>query len=190
MSRFLVLLGAIAVGGALYTSLSSNTANYATVDKQSRAKIAVARQSGDKAEFRKALDEDDNLATYDLGDTGINAAKAKGKATLPRFVELMKDKTPGNYTVKYGIKDSAGNVEHVWVQVSDYNSSNFTGRVANEPVIVTSYKIGDSITVPYEEASDWMIMSNTAIYGGYTMRHSLSKLPKEQAAQIAKLLRD
>lgn len=102
----------------------------------------------------------------------------------------MKNKTPGNYTVKYGIKDNAGNVENVWVQVSDYNNSGFTGRVANEPVIVTSYKIGDSIKVPYEEASDWMIMSNSAIYGGYTMRHSLAKLPKEQAEQISSLLRD
>lgn len=102
----------------------------------------------------------------------------------------MKNKTPGNYTVKYGIKDNAGNVEHVWVQVSDYDNSGFTGRVANEPVIVTSYKIDDTIKVPYEEASDWMIMSNSAIYGGYTMRHSLAKLPKEQAEQISSLLRD
>ena len=190
MTRLLVLLGAIAVGGTLYASLSSNTGHYAKVDKESRAKIAAARQSGDKAEFRKAVDEDNNLATYDIGDDGINAARAKGKATLPRFVELMTNKTPGNYTVKYGIRDGAGNVEHVWVQVSDYDSSRFTGRVANEPVIVTSYKLGDSITVPYEEASDWMIASKTAIYGGYTMRHSLSKLPKEQAAQISSLLRD
>lgn len=190
MTRLLVLLGAIAVGGTLYTSLSSNTGHYATVDKESRAKIAAARQSGDKAEFRKSIDEDNNLATYDIGDSGIEAARAKGKATLPRFVELMKNKTPGNYTVKYGIKDNAGNVENVWVQVSDYNNSGFTGRVANEPVIVTSYKIGDSIKVPYAEASDWMIMSNSAIYGGYTMRHSLAKLPKEQAEQISSLLRD
>lgn len=190
MTRLLLLLGAIAVGGTLYTSLSSNTGHYATVDKESRAKIAAARQSGNKAEFRKSIDEDNNLATYDIGDTGIEAARAKGKATLPRFVELMKNKTPGNYTVKYGIKDNAGNVENVWVQVSDYDNSGFTGRVANEPVIVTSYKIGDSIKVPYAEASDWMIMSNSAIYGGYTMRHSLAKLPKEQAEQISSLLRD
>ena len=149
---------------------------------------ACSDSSETKAESSSG--NDSNIVNLRGDDVGMNAAKAKGNATLPRFEELISAKTPGTYSFKTGLPYGENNFEHVWVQLDKIDGDTFHGKIANEPVNAKDYKLGQVISVDRAELSDWMIMSDTAIYGGYTLREILPTLPKEQAEGFRALLKD
>ncbi len=191
MLRIFVLLGVVGAGVYQVGYEGMRAEVYGHNDFSSREmRLAISdTTAADESALRRKIDAKPNLATYDVGDAGINAARDEGRATLPRFYQLMEAQTPGTYSIKFPL--SGGGVsEHVWVQLTGIEGTNFKGLIANEPALVSGHTLGDPVVVPLSEVSDWMIRSENAIYGGYTMRHSLAKLPAEQAAQITAILKD
>lgn len=189
-----ILLGSVYVVGTdgLMTSMNTSSGDGSSLMQRGmNTKSATIRKTNSEpAPSRAEIEADDNITTYDKDDAGINAAKAKGRATLARFEELMNAGTPGNYTFKTGLPYGENSREHVWVQLTKRDGDAFHGLVANQPVLAKQYNLGDPIKVNRNEVSDWMVMSDTAIYGGYTMRHALDTLPKEQADHLRSLLKD
>lgn len=131
----------------------------------------------------------DNVVAYHTGDDRMNLAKVRGRETLPRFLELMDRKTPGNYVVKFPLTQN-GETEHIWLQIDGRRGSTFTGRLANTPVNGSRYKIGDRLSVSQDQVEDWMITSGDLIYGGYTARVAIADLPPERAEAMNKRFRD
>lgn len=135
------------------------------------------------------IDEDENVAAFSITDKGMESAKAKGRATLPRFYELMTSRTAGDYLVKFPL-EQGGLVEHIWVQIIDIKKGDFIGLIANEPVNATRYKMGQKVVVKRSKISDWMVKGDGYIYGGYTARYALKSAPDDQRKQYEALWRD
>lgn len=140
-------------------------------------------------EAKTSIDADDNVVAVLTGDEKIERAVAKARETLPRFFELMEARTPGDYLIKYRMEED-GLVEHIWVQLTDRNGDAFVGLLSNQPVLIKNRKMGEKVTVPRDQISDWMVKTSSEIYGGYTMRVLLSDLPEDQAAALQAMLRD
>jgi uncharacterized protein YegJ (DUF2314 family) len=131
----------------------------------------------------------ENVIAYHTSDAGLNAARAKARSTLPRFLELVSAGTPGTYTVKFPLTQN-GATEHIWMQLTGYNDRGFTGLLANDPVNGRKYKRGDPMEVASADVEDWMINNGKVIHGGYTVRAMLKDMPKEQADKLRTMFRD
>lgn len=130
-----------------------------------------------------------NVIAYATQDPGMNAAKAKARATLPRFLRLIEAGMDGTYAVKYPLTQG-GATEHIWVRVWKMKDGKFAGVLSNQPVNAGPLKMGDKVEVARAEIEDWMISTRSEIYGGYTARYAMKDLPKEEAAKYEAMFRD
>ena len=156
--------------------------------EQTRVRAAeVNREAPKSADDRRVVS--DNVVAYTTANEALAAAKDKGRQTLPRFVSLMKSGMKGTFTVKFPLTQN-GQTEHIWLQVADVQNNVFIGRLANEPVNGSKYKIGQFMTVASADVEDWMVRTDGVIYGGYTTRYALKDIPKAQAELMARMFRD
>ena len=131
----------------------------------------------------------ENVVAYSTGDKAMQAAKQKGRATLPRFRALIAAGAPGTYTVKFPLTQN-GATEHIWLQLVGIGDDSFTGLLADVPVNGNKYKLGDRMTVAEADVEDWMIKDGGEIYGGYTVRQAFADMPKEKAAAYGITFKD
>ncbi|MEL6860999.1 MAG: DUF2314 domain-containing protein [Pseudomonadota bacterium] len=123
-------------------------------------------------------------------DEGLKAARAEAQRTLPKFLQKLRAKAPGTYSIKFPLRVS-GKVEHIWLQVDRVNGAIFHGRLANKPVGAGSeYRMGQSMQVAKHNVEDWMIRVPEGIYGGYTARHAATKMPPAERAELERMLLD
>lgn len=131
----------------------------------------------------------ENVIAYRTDDAAMNAAKDQGRATLPRFRELLAAGTEGTFTVKFPLTQN-GATEHIWMQLTDAPEGKFVGLLANDPVNGKRFHMGDQMTVAEKDVEDWMVRTESTIYGGYTARAALKDLPKEEAEKYAPMFQD
>ncbi|UVK37188.1 DUF2314 domain-containing protein [Mesorhizobium sp. AR10] len=131
----------------------------------------------------------ENVVAYHTGDEAMQAAKQRGRATLPRFRELIAGGAPGTYTVKFPLTQN-GATEHIWLQLTGIGDGTFIGLLADVPVNGNKYKLGDRMTVAEADVEDWMIRNGGEIYGGYTTRQAFADMPKEQADKYGLTFKD
>lgn len=61
-------------------------------------------------------------------------------------------------------------LEFMWIEDIWFDGENVTGVLANAPEKLTTIKLGDSITVPLSDISDWMFAKDGKTYGGFTIQ--------------------
>jgi len=62
-------------------------------------------------------------------------------------------------------------VEHIWLtEPSSDEQGNIYGVIGNEPIDVSNISINEKIGITKEYLSDWMIIENGRLIGGYTIR--------------------
>lgn len=145
--------------------------------------------SGTPVSGGSQTDIKDTVISYSTQDTAMNAAKATGRKTLPRFEKMWADRVAGTYSVKIPLTQN-GQTEHIWMQIDGFQEDMIIGRLANKPVNGTDYKMGQSMKVPKSDVEDWMVRNGDAIWGAYTARVMLASMPKEEAAALKAMLRD
>ncbi|MBC8985190.1 DUF2314 domain-containing protein [Pedobacter sp. N36a] len=70
-------------------------------------------------------------------------------------------------------------VEHLWLTAPDFDEEgNLYGKVGNEPIQVKNIKLGQEIGVGRFLISDWMIVEQGTLIGGYTIRAIWDGLPQ------------
>ena len=114
------------------------------------------------------------------------AAFEEARARLGDFISALRAKNPNQQglSVKAFVGDeSAG--EHIWLSSVEYKQGVFSGRIDNLPEIVTSLSLGDRITVPKDEISDWMYIEDGKLVGGYTIRALMKLTPPEERPRFA-----
>lgn len=131
----------------------------------------------------------ENVVAYHTADQAMNAAKNKARQTLPRFAKMWDDGVSGTYTVKFPLTQN-GETEHIWLQVDGFNRDQIDGRLANEPVNGSKYKMGQRMQVARADVEDWMVNQGDAIYGGYSARVMMDQMPDDQRAHYEKLFKD
>ena len=129
-------------------------------------------------------DTSDPVVDVKADDPVMNAAIDKARATVDKFITALNDPKPQqNFSVKMAVEDENG-VEHMWLAPVEIKGTKFVGTLNNEPGIVRSVEYGDTLTVDKTEISDWMIVQDQTISGGYTMRVLIDQMPEEEKSQI------
>lgn len=105
-------------------------------------------------------------------DQRMNWAIEKANLTLWYFEESLKTKQPyqNYFSVKVLITDGDEG-EHIWLTDPHFDDEgNLFGTVGNEPVNIRSIKFNQKIGIKRDLISDWMIIENGRLIGGYTIR--------------------
>jgi uncharacterized protein YegJ (DUF2314 family) len=114
----------------------------------------------------------------------MNAAIAKGRATLPAFWASYDAAKPSEtgHSLKVKFANPKNNGEHIWMaDVKKTADGRYSGRFANQPRDLPSRKAGEVALFGEGDISDWMFMRNGKIVGGETIRPLLKSLPKADA---------
>src|SRR4051812_9160397 len=133
---------------------------------------------------KKTVAEDDQLAVVNVAndDVHMNWAIEKARATLHYFQNSLI--APGAnqqyFSVKVLIEDGTNN-EHLWLTSPSFDDEgNLFGIVGNKPVYVTSVHEDQRIGIDAQFISDWMIIEDGRLIGGYTIRAIRDGLPEAE----------
>src|SRR6267142_2694028 len=114
----------------------------------------------------------------------MNAAIAKGRATLPTFWASYDAPKPSEtgHSLKARFPNPRTNGEHIWIaDVKKIADGRYSGRFANAPRDLPGKKAGEVTEFKEADISDWMFMRNGKIVGGETIRPLLKAMPKADA---------
>jgi len=117
-------------------------------------------------------DENPDVVMVKNEDERMDWAIEKANYTLHHFKDcLSSPKENQNYfSLKARIEDDHA-VEHIWLGEPEYDAEgSFYGVVGNVPLNLTNVKLGDRVGVSSDHVSDWMIVEEGRLIGGYTIR--------------------
>jgi uncharacterized protein YegJ (DUF2314 family) len=120
-------------------------------------------------------------------DSEMNMAIQRARDTLPLFIADFQDPQPDQTEFSLKVRfpyDDGANWEHLWVSDLTYSEGVFTGLVWNEPLRVRSLHIGDEVQVDPADISDWMIIQDGKMLGGFTIYAIRDKLPEHQREEF------
>lgn len=137
----------------------------------------------DKVRKRK-----DNPDVYDFPDENqrMNWAIEKAHLTFHYFQDCLNNPKENQqyFSVKARIEDENG-VEHIWLNDPGIDEKGVIyGTVGNEPIDVKTVQIGDKIKITSKFLSDWMIIENGRLIGGYTIRAIRNGIKSENLAEF------
>ena len=118
------------------------------------------------------------------GNAEMNAAIAKGRATLPAFWASYDTPKPSEtgHSLKVRFPNPRNNGEHIWMaDVKKTADDGYSGRFANAPRDLPGKKAGEVALFKETDISDWMFMRNGKIVGGETIKPLLKAMPKADA---------
>jgi len=137
---------------------------------------------------RSELASSDQLPVVNVPDSDerMNWAIEKARATMHHFQDCLSAPTPEQqyFSVKVLIDDGI-NREHIWLTTPSFDDEgNLYGEVGNKPVYVSSVNINQRIGIDPQFITDWMIIENGRLIGGYTIRAIREGLPEHEVADF------
>lgn len=115
-------------------------------------------------------------------DERMNQAIEKARATINYFQDSLSEPTSLQqyFSVKVLIDDGE-NKEHLWLTTPSFDDEgNLYGEVGNKPVYVTNVAVNQRIGIDPQFITDWMIIENGRLIGGYTIRAIREGLPAHE----------
>jgi len=122
--------------------------------------------------------EDTNVFNVGNENDRMNWGMEKAKLTLHHFEKCLNQPTPLQqyFSIKVKIVDGNKN-EHIWLTEPSFDKDgNLFGVVGNEPIDVTNVQMNQKIGIDRKMISDWMIIQEGRLIGGYTIRAIRDKL--------------
>ena len=105
----------------------------------------------------------------------------QARAAVTTFITSLQN--PGQnqtyFSVKAKIVDG-DHSEHIWLYDVSYDGNQFLGKIGNNPLNVKNVSLGDEIELIPSEISDWMIVEDNKLVGGYTLRVLRDRLSGEE----------
>jgi uncharacterized protein YegJ (DUF2314 family) len=118
-------------------------------------------------------------------DPAMTLAIAKARATAGRLVAGLRDsaRSPVLALVKapFGVGDD---VEHMWINDLSVQGRYVRGVVANEPVGFASPRMGDTVQVALVDISDWMLVQDGVLLGGFTLLELRRRMSDSERTQF------
>lgn len=111
-------------------------------------------------------------------DDKMNWAIEKAQLTLDYFIASLSDTTfSGRYvSAKVKIKDGES-VEHIWLTNPEFDiEGNLFGVIGNVPLNISNVHLGQRVGVELSQITDWMIVDQGRLIGGYTIRAIRDKI--------------
>ena len=114
-------------------------------------------------------------------DPEMNSAMEQARESVTTFITSLQN--PGQnqtyFSVKAKIVDGE-HTEHIWLYDVTYDGNQFLGKIGNRPLNVKNVSLGDEIALVPAEISDWMIVEDNKLVGGYTLRVLRNRLSGEE----------
>ena len=135
-------------------------------------------------------DEDNSVVWVGDEDEEINQAMVEARSTIETFWKYKNSGDPdySEFSLKVALETSTGSLEHIWVNRISGDASAMTGYLGNDPVDLAGLKYGDKVTFSSDQISDWQYFKDDLMYGHYTTRVLLGRMPKEEAAIYASMM--
>jgi uncharacterized protein YegJ (DUF2314 family) len=112
----------------------------------------------------------DVVFTIASEDEQIEEAIAEAQRRWPEFVEAFGRRSADDiFTAKASFTHGDA-VEHLWMEVSNCDLNNVTGRIANKPYNIPRPNKDDVVIVPAENVSDWLMSGPDGPIGGFVER--------------------
>ena len=128
----------------------------------------------------------DEIVSFEESDPEMNAAIAEARRTLPGWFAVLADPPAGASGIAF--KYPLEGWEHIWVDNVVRDGEFLEGTLSNNPH-AEGYAIGDPVSVPIAEVSDWAWWDGDGVAHGYhTVRVMLGRMPPEQAAATRRSL--
>jgi uncharacterized protein YegJ (DUF2314 family) len=144
---------------------------------------AIFRRNDIRLWFGPGLEPE--VYSVDETDVEMNAAMENARRTVGTFIAALNH--PGtsrtNFSIKLGIREK-DEVEHFWLKNVKHDGGRFTGTIGNTPESVHTVKLGQPMSVPAKQISDWMFIENGVLRGNFTMRVMRSRLSPEERAKM------
>ena len=121
----------------------------------------------------------------------MNAAIAKAQETLPQFWQAFEKRENGDedFALKVKIQDGE-NVEHFWVVDIERKDGKLLGTISNEPEFVGNVKMGQQISIPEADISDWVYTHDGKMVGNHTLRALFKHMPAGEVEKYRQMLAD
>ncbi len=132
----------------------------------------------------------DVVTQVDADDQMMHAAIQRARSEVELFIKILRS---GNTEVSVKVPVNDGRtVEHFWLKDVGYSSvdGRFTGKIDNDPNDVKGIVLGQRVSIQKSEISDWLYMQSGRMYGNYTLRALLPRMPKARADALRKVLSD
>jgi uncharacterized protein YegJ (DUF2314 family) len=118
-------------------------------------------------------------------DAAMVLAIAQARASSGRLLAAVRDsaRSPVLALVKapFGTGDD---VEHMWIDELSVRGSYIQGRVANEPLAPMSPRLGDTVQVALNDISDWMLVEEGVLIGGFTLLEVRRRMSDSERARF------
>lgn len=115
-----------------------------------------------------------NVVEVHETDPEMNAAIAEARRRWPEFAAAFAGRKKGDsFLAKYPFATTEGPLEHIWLEVTEITADQqVIGNINNEPYGHIGHKLGDRVTVPSREISDWAYTRDGSkiIEGGFTIK--------------------
>jgi uncharacterized protein YegJ (DUF2314 family) len=149
----------------------------------------LSKLFGTKKKVRK---RDGNPDVYDTSkdNDNMNWAMEKAKFTMHYFKKCLAHPKEGQvyFSIKARIED-LGKIEHIWLMDPSFDlDGNIYGVIGNEPIDVKNVKLDQKIGITFDNVSDWMIIENGRLIGGYTIRAIRDRLTENEITNFDKSL--
>lgn len=135
----------------------------------------------------------DPVIQVKTSDARMNAAIAQARRELPTFKRYVAmPPSPSRFLEFKARFGDAKNSEHMWITHPVWNArqNTFSGTLANTPDFVKGLKLGQKVTIPEKDVSDWLVEFAPAGHGarpralgGYTIRVLLQMEDEARAAK-------
>jgi len=123
--------------------------------------------------------EGGNVVQLGADDPGLVAAAAEARRRWPEFVAAFDEHRPGRKcAVKYAAPIKGGGDEQIWIMVTALASGAISGTLGNAPVEDIGLKLGDAVTIPTSDITDWLFTDGPTMTGGFsvaTLRNAADK---------------
>ena len=129
----------------------------------------------------------DPVVNYSSEDAAMNAAKAKGRQTLPDFFLHFANPRPGEqqFMIKFDLLPEPEKFEFIWAEVLSRAPGVTQVRLLNAPAD-PRWKLGQQVSARDADVIDWGYFKDGVMQGQFTTRVMLPALNPKDADAIRK----
>ncbi|MFN3651975.1 MAG: YegJ family protein [Armatimonadota bacterium] len=133
----------------------------------------------------------DSVLQVEDDDPEMAAAISQARASLPHLWSVFERPIRGESVFSLKVKITDGNgTEHFWVGSLERRDGVTTGKIDNDPNIVRNVKLGERITIPDADISDWLYKREGKMVGNYTLRAMFKQMPAEEVSRFRAMMAD
>lgn len=146
-------------------------------------KKLFGKKEGDRIVERKG---EPDMVYVPNNDELMIWAIEKANLTLGYFENCLKEPKDEQETFSIKVKIVDGDAsEHIWLTDPEFdNEGNLFGTIGNEPVDVKNVTYKQKIGVDRKLISDWMIIEDGRLIGGYTIRAIRDTIPDKDKREF------